>query len=55
MNPLKGIVTQLLFGSNGNLDWVRMDSDHLECSTTKETTIAIKIKNGSVIQSNCIP
>ena len=50
----KGIATKLLFGSNANLDWFWIDENNLRCEKHVEAAHAIKIKNGALIESECI-
>ena len=50
----KGEVNQLLFGSNANLDWFFIDENLANCHENVETAPAIKIKDGSIIKSECI-
>ena len=49
-----GTKTKLLFGSNVDLESVRIDGDTLSCTQTEETAYAIKIQNGVIIKSQCI-
>ena len=45
-----GVTKQLRFGSNKNLPGVRIDGDQYECTDSAETTYAIKIRNGEIIE-----
>ena len=59
----QGVSTRLLFGSNADIDWIRLDSDFSDpqfqydgwfCTATREGAYAIKIQNGIIIESECI-
>ena len=60
----EGVTTRLLFGSNADVDFIAFDStlnsgdaygdDGLYCMTTKEATDVLKIRNGNIIESECI-
>lgn len=50
----KGIATKLFFGSNANLDWFWIDENNLRCEKHVEVAHSIKIKNGTLIESECI-
>ena len=48
-----GTITQLLFGRDGNMDWIEIDTNYPRCDEDHESAQLLKIKNGHVIQSHC--
>ena len=49
----EGVRTSLLFGSNADQTEVWIDKEHISCTPTEHTP-AIRIRNGTVIESGCI-
>ena len=49
-----GVTTTLLFGSSGTDTEFALDPDSLLCRSPWENAPAIRIQNGTVIQSACI-
>ena len=49
-----GSSTQLFFGENADLTSVVIDGNNNECSEQNEITSAIKIRDGRILQSECI-
>ena len=50
----KGTVKQLFFGSNADLDWFWIDGDDFKCQAHVETSHSLRIKNGTIIESECV-
>ena len=59
----EGVAKKMLFGSNADIDWIVLDSDlnggnygddGFYCLALKEAAYAIKIKNGNLIESECV-
>ena len=50
----QGVTSQLLFGIQADLTWIKIDGDGLQCKTDVEAAFTLRIKNGKIIESECI-
>ena len=49
-----GTITKLLFGPDGSMDWIELDTSHARCTQGEsESSQFVKIQNGHVIKSQC--
>ena len=48
-----GVTTQLFFGPNADLTEISLNENYLACAPDSESTLDIKLQNGSIIQSAC--
>ena len=49
-----GTITKLLFGPDGSMDWIELDTSHPRCiDGESESAKFVKMQNGRVIQSQC--
>ena len=46
--------TQLLFGKNADMTWLKIDGDHNGCWEAYEQAGVIKIQNGVITKSACV-
>ena len=50
----QGETSQLLFGLQADLTWIKIDGDGLKCKKDVEAAYTLRVQNGKIIESECI-